>query len=254
MVPGLGLTSSLIQAATRRDYAIPDTTGTLIADSAPLFPLIQAATRRDYAIPDSTGTLTADSAPRIDRSCTRYASDYLPGLPWPNECAALPRRTSEGTHPCSGHHGDRPSSRLNQPHRQRTDQPVTGAGRRPHHHGIGTDALSHAAQLSERVAAGGDEGDRNAQLPEDLLNPAARFLSRPPGEAPGAARPSAAGPADRRATKTAVTLAPCRRARPAAYQPARAAVADPSTPTRIDLGPSVPSSNGASLPDGTTGV
>ena len=87
--------------------------------------------------------------------------------------------------PGSGHHGDRPSSRLNQPYRQRTDQPVTGAGRRPHHHGIGTDALSHAAQLSEGVAAGGDEGDGNAPLPEDLLNPAARFLSRLPGEAPG---------------------------------------------------------------------
>ena len=81
--------------------------------------------------------------------------------------------------------GDRPSSRLNQPHRQRTGQPVTGAGRRPHHHGIGTDALSHAAQLSEGVAAGGDEGDGNAQLPEDLLNPAARFLSRLPGEPRG---------------------------------------------------------------------
>ena len=131
---------------------------------------------------------------------------------------------------------------------------MTGAGRRPHHHGIGIDALSHAAQLSEGVAAGGDESDGNAPLPEDLLNPAARFLSRLPGEAPGGSAAMSAGPADRRATKTAVTLAPCRCARPAAYQPARAAVADPSMPTRIDLGPSVPSSNGASLPDGTTGV
>ena len=155
-----------------------------MADSAPLFPLIQAATRRDYAIRDTTGTLMADSASRIDQSCTRCASDYLPGLPG-NERRPIPG---------SGHHGDRPSSRLNQPHGQRTDQPVTGVGRRPHHHGIGTDALSHAAQLSEGVAAGGDEGDGNAQLPEDLLNPAARFLAASQGKPPGAARPSASAP------------------------------------------------------------
>jgi hypothetical protein len=37
-----------------------------------------------------------------------------------------------------------------------------------------------------------------------------------------------------------VTLARCRRARPAPYQPARCEVVEPSTPTRIDLGPSVP--------------
>src|SRR6266576_837127 len=40
-----------------------------------------------------------------------------------------------------------------------------------------------------------------------------------------------------------VTLACCRRARPAAYHPARAEVTEPSAPTRIDVGPSVPSSN-----------
>jgi hypothetical protein len=70
---------------------------------------------------------------------------------------------------------------------------VTGVGRCPHHHGIGTDVLSYAAQLSEWVAAGGDEGDGNAQLLEDLLNPAARFLSRLPGKPSRAAPPSAAG-------------------------------------------------------------
>ncbi len=46
------------------------------------------------------------------------------------------------------------------------------------------------------------------------------------------------------ATNTAVTLAPCLRARPAAYAAARSEVVEPSTPTRISFGPSVPSSNG----------
>src|SRR5258708_33614070 len=43
-----------------------------------------------------------------------------------------------------------------------------------------------------------------------------------------------------------VILACCRRARPAAYHPARAAVTEPSTPTRIDAAPSVLRSTGAS--------
>ena len=128
----------------------------------------------------ATDILMADSAPRIDRSCIRYTSD-LSGLSRPDARLYV---VNERRHPIpgSGHHGDRPSSRLNQPPRQRTGRPVTGAGGRPHHHGIGTDALSYPAQLSEWVPAGGDEGDGNAQVLEDLLNLAARFLSRLPGE------------------------------------------------------------------------
>src|SRR6266699_4603531 len=74
--------------------------------------------------------------------------------------------------PGSGHHGDRPSGRLHQPHRQRTDQPVTRMGGRPDHDGVGVDLLSHPAQLSEGITPDGDEGDGDAELPGKLLRPA----------------------------------------------------------------------------------
>jgi hypothetical protein len=44
-------------------------------------------------------------------------------------------------------------------------------------------------------------------------------------------------------TYTITNRAPCLRASPAAYEPAREAVTDSSTPARITEGPSVPSSN-----------
>src|SRR6516165_11390964 len=56
------------------------------------------------------------------------------------------------------------------------------------------------------------------------------------------------------ATNTAVTLAPCLRARPAAYHAARSEVVESSTPTRISLGPSVPSSNSPAATSPTTAV
>jgi hypothetical protein len=55
-------------------------------------------------------------------------------------------------------------------------------------------------------------------------------------------------------TKTVTSLAPCRRARPIAYQPARSEVVESSTPTRITVGPSVPSSKASCSPDSTTAV
>src|ERR1700722_1460955 len=63
----------------------------------------------------------------------------------------------------------------------------------------------------------------------------ATVTAAPPG--PAAAKPASG------ATKTATIRARWRRARPAAYQPARMDVVVSSTPTRMTDGPSVPSSN-----------
>jgi hypothetical protein len=60
--------------------------------------------------------------------------------------------------------------------------------------------------------------------------------------APAPAPAAAPYMADGRATYTQTSRAPCRRASPAAYAPARIDVTESSTPTRMTLGPSVPSS------------
>src|SRR5215475_3634840 len=49
----------------------------------------------------------------------------------------------------------------------------------------------------------------------------------------------------------ATRRAPCRRASPPAYAAARSEVVEPSTPTRIAVGPSVPSSKAPSWPEVT---
>ena len=63
-----------------------------------------------------------------------------------------------------------------------------------------------------------------------------------PQAAPAPAPAAAPYMADGRSTKTQTSRAPCRRASPAAYAPARIDVTESSSPTRMTLGPSVPSS------------
>src|SRR5262249_35874285 len=83
---------------------------------------------------------------------------------------------------------------------------------------------------------------------------AARSLAASRSAATRTDPPGVAAPSDASgATYTAVTLAPCLRARPAAYEAARSEVVESSTPTRISLGPSVPSSNSPGAACSTSG-
>jgi hypothetical protein len=76
----------------------------------------------------------------------------------------------------SWHHGDGPFTGPHQPDRQRADQPVASLRGRPDDDRVGADLVRDAAQLHERVAAGGDEGHRDSQLPGYLCSPAAHVV------------------------------------------------------------------------------
>src|SRR6266545_8161374 len=131
---------------------------------------------------------------RCSASLTRTKPSSWPGIPTTGCRSASSARMSRGrwrwrnrSRPVgelpkmpdsrSGHHGDRPSGRLHQPHRQRTDQSVTRMGGRPYHDGVGADLVSDPAQLSECVTPDGDEGDGDAELLGKLFRPAAHVIS-----------------------------------------------------------------------------
>ncbi len=139
-----------------------------------------ARMRSPPSAPAGGGIAVAPDRPaRRLREATRTAAAAAgsPRGPGGIRTALPPGELPKLPDPGSGHHGDRPSGRLHQPHRQRTDQPVTRMGGRPDHDGVGVDLLSHPAQLSEGITPDGDEGDGDAELPGKLLRPAAHVRS-----------------------------------------------------------------------------
>jgi AcrR family transcriptional regulator len=67
------------------------------------------------------------------------------------------------------HDGDGPLAGPYQPDGERARDPVPGLGGGPDHDGVGADLPRDPVQLSQRVTAGGHEGDGYASLPGEFL-------------------------------------------------------------------------------------
>src|ERR1700722_2687669 len=136
----------------------------------------------------SVGTASAESAgPAQAREVSASASARRPASatcqPPASRASAIPRpspdpapvTTATPTDPPlpqdSGNDGDRPPPGLDQPDRQRPDEPVPGLGGRAPPHGVRAPLVRHPPQLVVRVAHRDDERDRHAPVDGALLEP-----------------------------------------------------------------------------------
>ena len=143
----------------------------------------------------SVATARAESAGPV-QACAVSASAPPAGPParpasppraGPGRCSG-PARTGPGDHGdthgssllSSGDHGDRPPPGLDQPYRQRPDQPVPGLGGRADDHGVRADLVRYPPQLVVRVARRHDE--------RESARPARRPLRRPAAAGPPRSR------------------------------------------------------------------
>jgi hypothetical protein len=160
----------------------------------------------------------------------------------------------------SGHDSDRPLAGSNQPDCQRANEPVTSLGRRPYDDSLCAGLVGDPAELGERVAAPGHEGDGYAPLLRSLFHLAAQvagdladglFLR---DSHRGADTGHSGGHRKHRryVDGDETGLLPAGQSGCVRTGPQRRG--EPSTPTRITFGPSVPSSKEPASPNVTQAV
>lgn len=116
----------------------------------------------------------------------------------------------------------------------------------PDHHGVRLELVGRGDQTVVRITAEGVELPAHGEYLLDPLGRGPDLGDQCLGDLPGGLPdrgPEDTPPESTGCTYTMASSAFCRRASPAAYAAARSDGCDPSIPTTITLGPSVPRSN-----------